>query len=159
MPAFFRLSVKILRSDRDGIDKNQRQQAENRTDADGYGEIFARYSNDEMCIRDRIYTMDWTDRQSGIGTEVEIEDQRLYAKENRLLVSYDKVPKYLVDAYVATEDHRFWNHPGVDWIRTIRAALNYFLGNSFGGASTITQQVVKNITQDDDCLLYTSRCV
>ena len=60
------------------------------------------------------------------------------------------VPKYLIDAYVATEDHRFWNHPGVDWIRTIRAALNYFLGNSFGGASTITQQVVKNITQDDD---------
>lgn len=116
---------------------------------DGSVDDFDMYMSDQDASTS-IYTMDWTDRQSGIGTEVEIEDQRLYAKENRLLVSYDKVPKYLVDAYVATEDHRFWNHPGVDWIRTIRAALNYFLGNSFGGASTITQQVVKNITQDDD---------
>ncbi len=81
-----------------------------------------------------IYTMDWTDRQSGIGTEVEIEDQRLYMQRKTVFfVSYDKVPKYLVDAYVATEDHRFWNHPGSRLIRTIRAALNYFLGNSFGG--------------------------
>lgn len=116
---------------------------------DGSVDDFDMYMSDQDASTS-IYTMDWSDRQSGRGTEVEVEDQRLYAKENRLLVSYDKVPKYLIDAYVATEDHRFWNHPGVDWIRTIRAALNYFLGNSFGGASTITQQVVKNITQDDD---------
>lgn len=117
---------------------------------DGSIDNFDMYMS-EQDASTSVYYMDWEDRASGIGTPVEIEDQRLYAKENRMIVSYKDVPKYLIDAYVSTEDHRFWTHSGVDWIRTIRAALNYFLGSSsFGGASTITQQVVKNLTEYDD---------
>ncbi len=117
---------------------------------DGSIDNFDMYMS-EQDASTSVYYMDWEDRASGIGTPVEIEDQRLYAKENRMIVSYNDVPKYLIDAYVSTEDHRFWTHNGVDWIRTIRAAFNYFLGSSsFGGASTITQQVVKNLTEKDD---------
>lgn len=98
-----------------------------------------------------IYYMNWTNRETGVGEEVEIDGQRLYASENRSIVSYNSVPKDLINAYVAIEDHRFWTHEGVDWIRTIRATVSYFTGSKdFGGASTITQQVVKNVTQDDD---------
>lgn len=117
---------------------------------DGSIDDFDMYMSEQEASTS-VYYMDWEDRQSGIGTPVEIVDQRLYAKENRMIVSYNQVPKYLIDAYVSTEDHRFWDHEGVDWIRTIRAAFNYFLGSSsFGGASTITQQVVKNLTEYDD---------
>ena len=117
---------------------------------DGSIDSFDMYMSDQDTSTS-IYYMDWDDRASGLGTPVELENQRLYARENRMIVSYESVPRYLIDAYVDTEDHRFWTHPGVDWIRTIRATFNYFLGSSkFGGASTITQQVVKNLTQDDD---------
>lgn len=117
---------------------------------DGSIDSFDMYMSDQDTSTS-IYYMDWDDRASGLGTPVELENQRLYARENRMIVSYENVPRYLIDAYVDTEDHRFWTHSGVDWIRTIRATFNYFLGSSkFGGASTITQQVVKNLTQDDD---------
>lgn len=117
---------------------------------DGSIDSFDMYMSDQDTSTS-IYYMDWDDRAAGLGTPVEIENQRLYARENRMIVSYENVPRYLVDAYVDTEDHRFWTHSGVDWIRTVRATFSYFLGSSnFGGASTITQQVVKNLTQDDD---------
>ena len=76
-----------------------------------------------------------------------------YDNQDRILV-FDKdgeIPQYLKDAIVAIEDERFESHNGVDWKRTIGATINYFLpaGDSYGG-STITQQVVKNITGDDE---------
>lgn len=69
--------------------------------------------------------------------------------------SYDQIPRALVDAFVAVEDKRFWEHPGVDFLRTAEAALSYAQIKLFGkggkpfGASTITQQLVKNLTGDD----------
>lgn len=71
--------------------------------------------------------------------------------ENRTWVSYEELPEYVFNALVAIEDHRFWDHHGVDWYRTIGAAYNIFLGDgsTFGG-STITQQVIKNTTGKDE---------
>ena len=65
--------------------------------------------------------------------------------EKRESVSYDKLPQVLVDAIVATEDSRFFQHNGVDGARFLKASIGQVLGNrSAGGASTLTMQVVKN---------------
>ena len=85
------------------------------------------------------------------GQYVELEEERIHGGENRIWASYDEIPKDLVDAFVSIEDHRFWDHQGVDWYRTVAAVKNFFVpsGSSFGG-STITQQTIKNITGEDD---------
>ena len=65
--------------------------------------------------------------------------------EKRESVTYDKLPQVLIDAIVATEDSRFFQHNGVDGARFLKASLGQVLGNSSaGGASTLTMQVVKN---------------
>ncbi len=84
------------------------------------------------------------------GNYVELEDQRIYGTENRSWVSFSEMPKQLVDAFVAIEDERFWQHSGVDWRRTIGAVIEFAQGNDSYGGSTITQQLIKNITKDDD---------
>ncbi|MGI5962923.1 MAG: transglycosylase domain-containing protein [Lawsonibacter sp.] len=61
-------------------------------------------------------------------------------------VDYDEMPKNLINAAVAIEDKRFWTHPGVDWRRTARAVLDMFTGGDISGGSTITQQLIKNLT-------------
>lgn len=83
------------------------------------------------------------------GDYVEMEDQRLHSDENRVWVSYDEIPDYLKDAFVAIEDKRFFDHNGVDWIRTIRATALFAVGASDSGGSTITQQLIKNTTGKD----------
>ena len=63
--------------------------------------------------------------------------------ENRQLVTYDELPQVLVDAIVATEDSRYFQHNGFDIARFAKASLGQLSGNSkAGGASTITMQVV-----------------
>ncbi|MEG2295180.1 MAG: transglycosylase domain-containing protein, partial [Oscillospiraceae bacterium] len=79
------------------------------------------------------------------------ELQRIYSDANSIWVDIDQIPEYMVNAAIAGEDKRFNTHNGVDWFRTFQAAVNHFIGYSnveFGG-STITQQVVKNITDDN----------
>lgn len=100
----------------------------------------------------KIYYMDYTDRENRIGTMVEIKDEQLYGSENSVWVSYTQIPENLVDAFVSIEDHRFWDHNGIDWIRTAGAVLNYFIPfeEDQGGGSTITQQTIKNLTEDKD---------
>ena len=96
----------------------------------------------------RLYYMDFS--ENPLGVPVEIEDQRLHSTENRLWVAYTDLPQDLVDAFVAVEDHRFWKHKGVDWYATIGATFKWITGLDSRGGSTITQQLGKNITQDDD---------
>ena len=80
------------------------------------------------------------------------EYQRIHGEENRIWVSIDEVPQYLIDAFVAIEDERYYEHRGVDWKRTTGAFVNYLpfvkLYASEQGGSTITQQLIKNITAD-----------
>ena len=70
----------------------------------------------------------------------------------RKSVSMSEMSPYLPKAYVAIEDERFYSHSGVDVLRTGRATVNYILhrGKSKYGGSSITQQLVKNITEDKE---------
>ncbi|MBP3415180.1 MAG: transglycosylase domain-containing protein [Clostridia bacterium] len=81
-----------------------------------------------------------------------VEDQKLHGSENREWVDYDQIPQSVKDAVVAIEDHRFWTHSGVDWRRTIFAFGNMFLhlSDSQQGGSTITQQLIKNVTNENE---------
>ena len=77
--------------------------------------------------------------------------KELYSGQNREWVSYSEIPQTVIDVTVAAEDKRFWEHHGVDWLRTIRSTLGYFGGSSrIQGGSTITQQVIKNLTGNDE---------
>lgn len=81
------------------------------------------------------------------------EYQTLYDTENRVWVDFDEIPKAMKDAIIAIEDKRFEEHNGVDWIRTGGAVLNLFTGQDSYGGSTITQQLIKNVTLDNDVSL------
>ena len=90
------------------------------------------------------------------------EYRRLHGEFNRIWVAYDPekaknkdetyegIPQNLVNAFVAIEDKRFYDHQGVDWKRTFAAFANMFLHfyDTNQGGSTITQQLVKNLTGD-----------
>ncbi len=130
------------------------------------GSVFAIYINNYLDLeidpstivsvnRDsttRIYYTDYEtedDRLSRDGTEVELEGQRLYAGENTLAVSYSQLPKDLINAFIALEDKRFPTHNGVDWITTTKSVGRFITGKN-GGGSTITQQLIKNVTGEDE---------
>jgi membrane peptidoglycan carboxypeptidase len=68
-----------------------------------------------------------------------------FSEENREVVSYDELPQVVVDATVAAEDKSYWTNPGVDVFGIVRAILSDLTnrGTGQGGASTITQQLVK----------------
>ena len=90
------------------------------------------------------------------------EYRRLHGEFNRIWVDYDTVaienkdksykgiPQMLANAFVAIEDKRFFEHDGIDWKRTLGAFVNEFVPiySSRQGGSTITQQLVKNLTDD-----------
>lgn len=79
------------------------------------------------------------------------ELQKLYGSENRTWASFAEIPSDLIFACISIEDKRFLEHDGVDWLRTAKASLNMFLGGSSTyGASTITQQLIKNLTDEDE---------
>ena len=96
-----------------------------------------------MALSSFIY---YQDQESGAWKEW----QTVYGEENRVLAEYSELPENLLNAAVAIEDERFYQHQGVDWKRTLGATLNFFTHaqDTFGG-STITQQVLKNMTGDD----------
>lgn len=78
------------------------------------------------------------------------EYHRIHGEENRLWVSIDKMPKDLINAFIAIEDETFEKHSGINWKRTLGAIGNMFFkfdDTEFGG-STITQQLIKNVTGD-----------
>ncbi len=87
-----------------------------------------------------LYTLDEN------GNEVELT--RLHGNENRIWVSLDEMPQNLLDAFIALEDKRFEKHSGVDWRRTLSVAI--VPSKKGEGGSTITQQLIKNLTGDRD---------
>lgn len=78
----------------------------------------------------------------------EVELIRLHGEENRIWVDLDEIPQDLQDAFIALEDAKFPTHSGVDWKRTIAVAI---VPSKRGeGGSTITQQLIKNLTGERD---------
>jgi penicillin-binding protein 1A len=83
--------------------------------------------------------------ESNLATEIISSDGETIGKfynENRSSITYSELPKHLVDALVATEDERFYDHSGIDARGTLRAVTR--LGTS-GGASTLSQQLAKQL--------------
>ena len=85
----------------------------------------------------KIYCFDET------GEAVELEEERLHGTENRIWIGLSDIPENVRNAFIAIEDHRFYEHHGVDLRRTAGAVLS-FLSPGAGdyGGSTITQQLV-----------------
>ena len=79
-----------------------------------------------------------------------MELNRLHGEENRIWVDYEDIPEHLINAAIAGEDKRFKEHQGVDWGRTLYATVTHFLKGGTQGGSTITQQLIKNITGEKD---------
>ena len=69
--------------------------------------------------------------------------------EKRTWCNLERIPQHVQDAFVYSEDERFWNHDGVDFQGILAAVRDILLGNA-RGASTITQQTIKNITGDNE---------
>ncbi|MBA5793567.1 PBP1A family penicillin-binding protein [Flavobacterium sp. xlx-214] len=83
--------------------------------------------------------------ESSVATEIISADGKTLGKfylENRVPIKFEELPQHLVDALIATEDERFYSHSGIDARGTMRAV---FSAGSSGGASTITQQLAKNL--------------
>ncbi len=84
--------------------------------------------------------------KTNLATEVISSDDKtlskFYLNDNRTPVGFNELPKHLVDALIATEDIRFYDHSGIDAIGTLRAI--FYLGKK-GGASTITQQLARQL--------------
>ncbi|UZO82037.1 transglycosylase domain-containing protein [Aquimarina sp. ERC-38] len=83
--------------------------------------------------------------QNDLATQIISSDGRqigTFFKENRTPVSFEELPEHLVNALVATEDARYYEHSGIDARGTLRAI--FFLGSK-GGASTVTQQLAKQL--------------
>ena len=106
-------------------------------------ELYVDASEYTLKLSSIIYYMD---DETGNWTEL----QKLHGDENRVLVDYKDIPKYLIDATIAIEDERFESHNGVDWKRTFGAVTKLMTGNKSYGGSTITQQLLKNITNYRD---------
>lgn len=81
------------------------------------------------------------------------EYYRIHGTENRIWVDIENIPQKLIDAFISIEDERFYSHNGVDWKRTTAAFVNYLpfvsIYSTNQGGSTITQQLIKNITSDN----------
>ncbi|OCH43549.1 penicillin-binding protein 1A [Vibrio cyclitrophicus] len=68
-----------------------------------------------------------------------------FGEKRRNPVTYDEIPRHLIEALIATEDSRFYEHPGIDPIGITRAAIVVAMsGSAKQGASTITQQLARN---------------
>ena len=113
------------------------------------GLIFGLWGDDfKIDISDLVLSENSTiyDAEGGVLAE-------LNGDENRKIVTLEEMSPYLPKAYIAIEDERFEQHHGVDIKRTGAAILSFITHggkSTAGGGSTITQQVVKNITKDDD---------
>lgn len=78
-----------------------------------------------------------------------VEYTTLHDEVNRVWVNFDDIPKQMKDAIVAIEDKRFYDHQGVDWKRTVKAVTDLFTGSGSAGGSTLTQQLIKNLTEQN----------
>lgn len=77
-----------------------------------------------------------------------VELARLHGEENRIWVDLEDMSPYMEKAFIALEDERFKEHHGVDWVRTVGVIVKK--QNHGQGGSTITQQLIKNVTKQNE---------
>lgn len=97
--------------------------------------------------------------ETNVATEIFASDGTTlgkYYNENRTPVKYDDLPPHLINALVATEDERYYNHAGIDARGTVRAAV--YLGKR-GGASTLPQQLAKQLFHGEGATNFVGRVV
>lgn len=97
------------------------------------------YLNAPEFNRDLLYKKESTNIYDSKGNLI-----ATIGSEKRQIVSYEELPEVLIDAIIATEDSRFFEHNGLDLPRFIKASYYYLIGSNAGGASTLTMQVSKN---------------
>ena len=110
-----------------------------------------KFVNDKKVIDLDFYKSSQSQTSIMYGTKANgknVELMRLHGEENRIWVDYDEFPDDLIWAFVCLEDKRFFDHEGVDWIRTLGVMINP--NYSGQGASTITQQLIKNLTKQNE---------
>ncbi|MBQ8797794.1 MAG: transglycosylase domain-containing protein [Oscillospiraceae bacterium] len=96
------------------------------------------------------YVLDAPSYVYSVNSNGEIEKlQELYSSTDWKKAEYEDIPQALIHAAVAIEDKRFYEHQGVDWVTTIKAFANMFFGSETVGGSSITQQLIKNKTDED----------
>ncbi len=96
------------------------------------------------------YDMEETSYLYYVDSDGEIKQlQQIYADTVSKRASFEDIPENLIHAAVAIEDKRFYEHQGVDWFTTIKAVANMFFGDQTVGGSSITQQLIKNVTGED----------
>ena len=78
-----------------------------------------------------------------------VEYQELYRNENRVWVPLAEIPQIMQTAQICIEDHRFYEHQGVDWRGTLGAVAGLMGGGGGRGGSTLTQQLIKNLTGEN----------
>ncbi len=78
----------------------------------------------------------------------QVELTRLHGEENRIWVNLEDMSPYMKNAFISIEDERFMKHHGVDWIRLVGVIVKR--SNSGQGGSTITQQLIKNLTDENE---------
>ncbi len=90
----------------------------------------------------------------------DIEINRLHGEQNRIWVDYNEanpeesvIPQNLANAYIALEDKRFRKHNGVDWSRIATASIKNIVAKDKAGGSTLTQQLIKNLTGENKRIL------
>ena len=97
----------------------------------------------------QFYIYNFSDRTNRTG-ERESVTSDVWAGRQTAYVPYEEIPQAMIDAVISIEDKRFFEHRGVDWKRTLAAVANYLLhGEKHFGGSTITQQLVKNLTGEN----------
>lgn len=116
----------------------------------GCGAFMAIFFSDKFAMSKEDLTINYTntfvyDSEGNLIKE-------LTGEENRKIITREEMPKQLSNAFVAIEDERFFEHHGVDIKRTAAATVTYLLnrGSSSFGGSSITQQLIKNITNEKD---------
>jgi penicillin-binding protein 1A len=109
-------------------------------------------------ILSQVETEDMENRDINLNSNVYYVDgngdiqmlQNIFAENNREWANLEDIPEDLIHATVAIEDKRFFEHQGVDWVTTVKACFFMFFGHGDRGGSTITQQLVKNVTDNWD---------
>lgn len=111
-----------------------------------------------MQFAESSFDVDLTDVELSYSSFVYAKDKnnqdvlikQISSDQSRVWVEIEDIPQHVLDAFVAVEDERFFEHDGVDWKRTITVTVKAVFDGGTAGGSTITQQLVRDITKDKE---------